>query len=614
MAPPIPTQSSESDEAAFGPWMLVEKQQRRTGRMPQSVVPKHNERHAMGSRFNPIMEIQEDTLVRWEEDNSRRTNGVTESAIVYKQQGKFGTGAKQPRTLPVHKPLMIIDFPITSKATPKASISRTTPGKSGSVVLEKSRHSTVVISENSNPNCPSMDVDLDVNPTCPNSLVRGKPPDSCASLPAGTNMATLQTVQDVMIAKGAMPAAMQVNDMLDWPLGFPYSHRIEANGFSGGIWIDWFESFNVDIILNHFQFVHCRITDKRCGSSVLATVVYGSPNATKRKALWTNLHHLALSINLPWVLFGDFNATLFATDRANRSSSMKPYSSVQHLLRMKSGHRPIFLQVNGTTRRSFKPPFWYLSSWSSHDDFGRMVADNRVPLPTLSETITSFTKAADTWNNTVYGYIGKKKRIVMARLCGIQKALCVKTSRFLMNLESELLLELEHILNQEELLWRQKCCSDWIALGDRNTQYFHMRAISRKQKKHITYLQLLNGEWCSDADSLRAEAASFFKSLFTANMRPLGWLPIHGCFPRLPQDAMSSLDVVPPDQEIYDALMEMACIPSFTKNNGKTVGPSVCCVIQQLEKIVGGIFCFRPEHMPNFHGSLAHSGLTDIGQ
>ncbi|KAK8580709.1 hypothetical protein V6N12_070964 [Hibiscus sabdariffa] len=218
MAPPIPTQSSESDEAAFGPWMLVEKQQRRTGRMPQSVVPKHNERHAMGSRFNPIMEIQEDTLVRWEEDNSRRTNGVTESAIVYKQQGKFGTGAKQPRTLPVHKPLMIIDFPITSKATPKASISRTTPGKSGSVVLEKSRHSTVVISENSNPNCPSMDVDLDVNPTCPNSLVRGKPPDSCASLPAGTNMATLQTVQDVMIAKGAMPAAMQVNDMLDWPL------------------------------------------------------------------------------------------------------------------------------------------------------------------------------------------------------------------------------------------------------------------------------------------------------------------------------------------------------------------------------------------------------------
>ncbi|KAE8683251.1 hypothetical protein F3Y22_tig00111213pilonHSYRG00590 [Hibiscus syriacus] len=45
-----------------------------------------------------------------------------------------------------------------------------------------------------------------------------------------------------------------------------------------------------------------------------------------------------------------------------------------------------------------------------------MVCDNWTLGPSLSETIHSFTLAADTWNATVFGYNGTKKRIVMARL------------------------------------------------------------------------------------------------------------------------------------------------------------------------------------------------------
>ncbi|KAK8715388.1 hypothetical protein V6N13_042722 [Hibiscus sabdariffa] len=72
------------------------------------------------------------------------------------------------------------------------------------------------------------------------------------------------------------------------------------------------------------MFVHCRITDKRSGSSTLATIIYASPNATKRKALWSSIQLLAPSICSPWVLFRDFNATLFHSDRIGGSSFMKP--------------------------------------------------------------------------------------------------------------------------------------------------------------------------------------------------------------------------------------------------------------------------------------------------
>ncbi|KAK8626083.1 hypothetical protein V6N13_133735 [Hibiscus sabdariffa] len=101
-------------------------------------------------------------------------------------------------------------------------------------------------------------------------------------------------------------------------------------------------------------------------------------------------------------------------------------------------------------------------------------------------TIRTFTAAAELWNAHVFGSIGSKKLHVMARLRGVQCALCSRQSLFLQNLENDLLLELEELLHYEELLWRQKSCSDWIQLGDRNTSYFHKKAKIRKARNRIT--------------------------------------------------------------------------------------------------------------------------------
>ncbi|KAK8598873.1 hypothetical protein V6N13_076818 [Hibiscus sabdariffa] len=158
-------------------------------------------------------------------------------------------------------------------------------------------------------------------------------------------------------------------------LGFPYSHRVEAQGFSGGIWVAWFDSIRADIILNHFQFVHCRITDKRNDVSTLATIIYASPNATKHKALWSNIRLLAPSICSSWILFGDFNATICHSNRMGGSSmkSSKYFNdlvndfglrAVQHFICLKSDHRLILLQVGTTTPPSLSAPFRYLSGFA----------------------------------------------------------------------------------------------------------------------------------------------------------------------------------------------------------------------------------------------------------
>lgn len=40
---------------------------------------------------------------------------------------------------------------------------------------------------------------------------------------------------------------------------FEFSHRVEAVGFSGGIWILWRNCVKVEVVLNHMQFIHFKV-------------------------------------------------------------------------------------------------------------------------------------------------------------------------------------------------------------------------------------------------------------------------------------------------------------------------------------------------------------------
>ncbi|KAI9124099.1 hypothetical protein K1719_005399 [Acacia pycnantha] len=58
--------------------------------------------------------------------------------------------------------------------------------------------------------------------------------------------------------------------------GFKYSVRVEAVGFSGGIWLLWnSDDLGVDVLTKEEQFIHCRL--KLGCKEMLFTTVYASP-------------------------------------------------------------------------------------------------------------------------------------------------------------------------------------------------------------------------------------------------------------------------------------------------------------------------------------------------
>ncbi|KAK8625486.1 hypothetical protein V6N13_090357 [Hibiscus sabdariffa] len=275
---------------------------------------------------------------------------------------------------------------------------------------------------------------------------------------------------------------------------------------------------------------------------LLQTFVYASPNVSKRKHLWSYISKLSHYIAEPWVLFGDFNATValeermgcsttpdrdfintifdfglhdlgylgpdFTWIRTNRAVQLDrclcneyllesfPDTIVHHLLRMKSDHRPLLLQFGHDPPRTTTYQFRYFAGWQQYTDFKRFVNDNWDSSLPISATIENFCLAAKSWNHTVFGSLSSRKIHVMARLRGVQRSLGSKRNPFLSQLEKSLLSELERILDQEELLWKQKSHSDGISFGDRNIAYFHKRATINKRINRISKLQLANGEWC----------------------------------------------------------------------------------------------------------------------
>ncbi|KAJ4836400.1 hypothetical protein Tsubulata_039886 [Turnera subulata] len=374
-------------------------------------------------------------------------------------------------------------------------------------------------------------------------------------------------------------------------LGFPRSHRVDSRGFSGGIWILWKNDLlSVQVLISHAQFIHMKISTEH--SSFLFTAVYGSPRATMRKSLWANLEVLATVISVPWLLAGDFNATL-NTAESSPSRRVPSYSSrafqdclinsdlmdlgfsgpnftwrrgtlqkrldralgnscwsttfvhgqIYHLPYLHSDHRPLLIIPDASMDPTSHPPrFLFKASWITHEDYGSFVSRNWEGHLQWSQTLEKFSTKLLVWQKTVFGSTTTKKRQLLTRLQGIQVYLDKKPSRFLSNLELEFRCELDKILAQEELEWYQRSRCQWLKWGDRNTAYFHLSTQIRKRNSKIAALQDEDGTWVTNPESLKNLAMRFYQQLFTDDHPQQANMPLHSRFPQMGQHHLRALE------------------------------------------------------------------------
>ncbi|OMO51807.1 reverse transcriptase [Corchorus capsularis] len=321
-------------------------------------------------------------------------------------------------------------------------------------------------------------------------------------------------------------------------LRMPKFHIADPEGFAGGIWLCWEESIlSLEVVFSSSQMVHAFV-QKPGMSKFLLTIVYASPILEIRRRLWSSMVDFSESVDVPWVVMGDFNDVANSSeklcgqapsigrclsfngmilscglidlgfngpsftwynkrkglarvqerlDRVLANANWRllfPDAMVQHLPRLHSDHCPILLY-----------------SWANFD--GDICGKGEK----LAELLQA-------WNKDEFGNIFERKKQLRARIAGLQCSLSLHYSHQLQMLETDLLREYNQILQQEETFWAQNSRVQWLQQGEKNTRFFHLSTICRRRRKRISMLRNNDGKWVTENAPLQTLVLNFYRGLY----------------------------------------------------------------------------------------------------
>ncbi|XP_019188304.1 PREDICTED: uncharacterized protein LOC109182610 [Ipomoea nil] len=268
--------------------------------------------------------------------------------------------------------------------------------------------------------------------------------------------------------------------------------RIEAVGYSAGIWILWKNTLSVAIIHTHPQFVTLQVND-RMDHPWYLSFVYANPMPSLRRYLYADL----IGPDSAWLTIGDFNSvasseevsnpatystirsseftnwifreglvdlgyegtkftwmrglhsTTFKGARLDRAlgntewSLLYPEAKVKHLPMVQSDHCPLLITTRIPQATTNTARFRYNLMWAAHPKFHSTVQENSDQNGDIESNKAKMAIALREWNKVVFGNVFLKKKRALARISGIQRKLVDRVSTELLKLERELSIELE---------------------------------------------------------------------------------------------------------------------------------------------------------------------------
>jgi len=141
---------------------------------------------------------------------------------------------------------------------------------------------------------------------------------------------------------------------------------------------------------------------------------------------------------------------------------------------------PLLIALDGVENVERTRYFKFESVWLLEDSYIDMLKARWRETAPIQESLHHLSHEIMEWKNITVDSVLNKKRDLLARIGGIQRKLqSGRNNLFLVNLEKKLQQELDQIWKMEELMWFQRSRAKLLIDGDRNTRYYHLKAVTR---------------------------------------------------------------------------------------------------------------------------------------
>ncbi|KAH9792802.1 reverse transcriptase domain-containing protein [Citrus sinensis] len=214
--------------------------------------------------------------------------------------------------------------------------------------------------------------------------------------------------------------------------------------------------------------------------------------------------------------------TSYVEERLDRFLCSKDWSKsfqnlpASHLVNWVSDHCPIMLDIKERSkeinykRRSFSRDY-YEDMWSSYENCQNIVreeweiyGDRRWENP-----VNNFQRAAKNslfklkiWSKVEFDGRKKKQEDLIEKLQNAKQ----NRDQYVDGGEiRKLEKQINNMLIDEEVYWRQRSRADWLREGDKNTKFFHSKASDT------------HGNWIDDKEKVEGEFCDYFQQLFTSS-------------------------------------------------------------------------------------------------
>ncbi|XP_042479670.1 uncharacterized protein LOC122060603 [Macadamia integrifolia] len=310
------------------------------------------------------------------------------------------------------------------------------------------------------------------------------------------------------------------------------------------------------------------------GCSVGLTFVHANFFKVNRRELWTDLG-LVINPNTPWLVKGDFNATLLSNEkrgpgRFNASSAVEFQAMVDTcalvqapsqgkkftwtnnrrrgnvvavldrsfcngnwlevfrninqivLQRTASDHTPV-LVVSDAIPKPGNIPFRFNNFWMENvnfEDIIREVWNKEVsgnPILVLSQKLKQVKIFIKSWARNNFPNVDEEVKKASKNLDLIQEEIeATGMIDDLFDREADAKTYLLKATQMQDSFWSQKAKQRWMKEGDRNSKFFHLSVQMRRLRNQIRTLKNINGEWISDQQRLSSYISEYYETFHSA--------------------------------------------------------------------------------------------------